>query len=153
MKLSQRLTRVGLTFLLLGSVAAVMPQQNDNAMALTGTCTNGDVYTFGQSSTESNARGSTTASEVAGTQSGVTHNANLYAFLNGKSYAPVFTYSDTLKTPGTYTTTPLTNNGVPNSGVRITAPTDPNNTGTITITATFPGNKMLMFPVTVTQGA
>ena len=44
MKFSQRLTRAGLTFILLGSVAAVLPQQMDRATADDKTCTNGNHY-------------------------------------------------------------------------------------------------------------
>ncbi len=57
MTLSQRLTRAGLVFVLLGSVAAVLPQQNGAAQATTGAgLCNGVTrqYAFGDSSTDSN---------------------------------------------------------------------------------------------------
>lgn len=45
MKLSQRLTRAGLAFILLGSVAAVMPH-NDAAQATTVNCTGGPTTQY-----------------------------------------------------------------------------------------------------------
>ncbi len=45
MKLSQRLTRAGLTFILLGSVAAVMPNK-DAAQATTVNCTGGPTTQY-----------------------------------------------------------------------------------------------------------
>ena len=55
MTLTQRLTRAGLVFVLLGTVAALLPTSG-TANAATVTCTSdGQTYTLGQSSTDASA--------------------------------------------------------------------------------------------------
>lgn len=148
MKLSQRLTRAGLTFILLGSVAANMPQQSDSAMALSGTCTNGDVYVFGNGNSASTATTSNSSSVRAGTQTNDIHSRSLNAFLNNSPFAATFTFAST-GTATDFTTATNSTDGKTTNGVIVTAPTDATHTGTINVTATFPGNKMLMFPLTI----
>lgn len=148
MTLTQRLTRAGLAFVLFGSVAAVMPPQSDNAMALSGTCTNGDTYVFGAGNSATTASSSGSSSVRAGTKSGDIHTRSLNAFLNGSAFAATFTYTST-GTASDYTTTPNSTDGTTVNGVSITAPTDGTHTGQIQVTATFPGNHTLTFPLTV----
>ena len=132
MTLTQRLTRAGLVFVLLGTVAALLPTSG-TANAATVTCTSdGQTYTLGQSSTDG-----VTAYTLG---SGLTLTLN--------------TYAGSTQTTATITASDITNftNIISASSIKITlAPTTPATTtsATNTVSAVF-GNGGPTLSVTVT---
>lgn len=139
MTLSQRLTRAGLTFLLLGSVAAVMPQQIDTATADDQTCTNGNHYRLTDNPT------GTTDHVPASVVSGSSQSFYVYQSLDGsnKSYKPFtpLSFSPSTNFPGNSSGNQFT--GTASN----TGSTDATGTlqaafpgGTLSVSFTIPGN-------------
>ena len=112
MTLTQRLTRAGLVFVLLGTVAALLPTSG-TANAATVTCTSdGQTYTLGQSSTDASAAytlGSTLTlnTYVGSIQTTATISASDSTNFTNAILADSITVTPAPTTPAT--TTPATN--------------------------------------------
>ena len=91
MTLTQRLTRAGATFIVFGVVAAILPQQNGSAQAVTdpGTCNNTTAYyklTEGGSSTDSTSSTVTSIQNATVNAFASSDNSNFHSVSASYSY-------------------------------------------------------------------
>ena len=137
MTLTQRLTRAGATFIIFGVAAAVLPQQNGAARAVTdsGTCNKQPFYyrlTEGGSSTN------TTSSTVA---SGKTVTIDAFTSADNSTFSPAnasYTFNGGSLSTSSGISTTVTGGSVPGNYTL---------TGTFTDTTTH----TVDYPITVTQ--
>ena len=138
MTLSQRLTRAGLTFILLGSVAAALPQQSGAAMADDPCNLGTNTLSIEQSGTNNGGTGTngTLTQSIPATD-------NYKVFLNG-----VLDTSGSIAVTNGSTNTTVTGSGT--NTVQVKTTTTPASSGTIGLKATDSNLTNLVATATVT---
>ncbi len=148
MKISQRLTRAGLTFIVLGSIAAVLPGRDGSAQA-TDVTTNPTVTGYKVVRLTTNAdcsdSGMTATVSVPANQGGTKPTQPVFtcSSTDGNSFGhdPGILLTETNGTGSATVTTPSDGNGAATvSGVTV---------GTATITANFPNSPTGFTPVSI----
>jgi hypothetical protein len=134
MTLTQRLTRAGATFIILGAAALLIPQ-NDAAQATTATSSCAKTNPFYRLTTNPSPFSDTVGATVAINTSVVVYAASSSDGTNYTATTASFSYSDP---KGTVTPTSGISTSVSSPAV-----------GDYTLTGTFPGNITLGYPITV----